>query len=80
MILAHLEQHRAQMAQLRFQSVKQSQNYRCQFVVDGKLVESLFTRCISFRRTRKYKGTVNIEVDQRKTDYYLFENVDSFFF
>ena len=37
MILAHLEQRKAQMAQLRFQSVKQPQNYRCQFVVDGKL-------------------------------------------
>ena len=77
MILAHLEQRRAQMAQLRFQSVKQPKNYRCQFVVDGKLCGKW---CISFRRTMKYKGTVNIEVDQRKTDNYLFENVDSVFF
>ena len=56
MILAHLDQRRAQMAQLRFQSVNHPQDYRCQFVVDGKLCGKSFHAMYQLQKHKEIIG------------------------
>ena len=56
MILVHLKQHRAQMVQLRLQSVKPPRDYRCQFVLDGKPCGKSFHMMYQLQKHKEIQG------------------------